>query len=277
MLSFSLYDFGLMQWLNIAKRTFSISLYLLLGIFAGWGATPEPPPKKEKTSPSSPTVTQKAKPHSSWKTTASLGAALTRGNSDTVTIHGSLKTSWKREQNEVASGAQFTYGEEKERVAASSVSGYGQYNRLFSNRFYLLGRVDARHDDMARLAYRVKLSPGAGYYFLKNKKFTLQGELGPSFVFERLGDRSANYWTLRIGENFTWQINERARSWQRLDYSPQTDDFADYVINAEVGFEADITQNLALRVVAMDTYRSKPAPGREENDFKLITGVSYKF
>jgi len=277
MIPFPPYDFVLMRWFNKRKRSFTLSLCLLLGIFAGWGATPQTTPKKEKTSSPSPIVTQKVKPNTSWRTTASLGVALTRGNSDTVTIHGSLETSRKWEQNEVTSGARFTYGEEKDRVTASSVSGYGQYNRLFSDRFYILGRIDAKHDDMARLAYRIKLSPGTGYYFLKNKTFTLQGELGPSFVFERLGDRSTDYWTLRLGENFTWQINERARSWQRMDYSPQTDDFADYVINAEVGFEADITKNLALRIVAMDTYRSKPAPGRKENDFKLITGVSYKF
>ena len=96
-------------------------------------------------------------------------------------------------------------------------------------------------------------------------------------VFERLGGENYSYWTLRVGEKFGWQVNERARLWQRLDYSPQTDDLSDYVVNAEVGFETDITKRLGLRVVALDTYRSEPAPGREANDFKLITGISYKF
>lgn len=140
-----------------------------------------------------------------------------------------------------------------------------------------MARVDVLHDDLARLAYRIGLSPGAGYYLLKNNTFTLRTELGPSFVFEKLAGESSEYWTLRIGEQFTWQINPRARLWQRLDYFPQTDDFGDYVINAEIGVETAITDHLSLRVAAYDTYRSKPAAGRKENDLKLITGISYTF
>jgi len=220
---------------------------------------------------------EEAKPVAPWKSSAAVGMTLTRGNSETLTVNGTVETSRQWSQNEAALGASVTYGEEKDEVTASSMSGYGQYNRLFGERFYAFGRADALHDDLADLAYRVTLSPGAGCYFLKNKKFTLSGELGPSMVFERLGGENYSYWTLRVGEKFGWQVNERARLWQRLDYSPQTDDLSDYVVNAEVGFETDITKRLGLRVVALDTYRSEPAPGREANDFKLITGISYKF
>jgi hypothetical protein len=41
--------------------------------------------------------------------------------------------------------------------------------------------------------------------------------------------------------------------------------------------EADLTTKMALRVVAQDTYRSEPAPGRDQNDFKLLAGLTYKF
>jgi hypothetical protein len=30
-------------------------------------------------------------------------------------------------------------------------------------------------------------------------------------------------------------------------------------------------------VVAQDTFDNEPAPGREKNDLKLMTGVEYKF
>ncbi len=36
-------------------------------------------------------------------------------------------------------------------------------------------------------------------------------------------------------------------------------------------------EKMALRVVAQNTYRSEPAPGRDENDFRLLAGLTDKF
>jgi len=86
------------------------------------------------------------------------------------------------------------------------------------------------------------------------------------------------YWTARFGEKFTWQINDRSRLWQTLDYVPRVDAWdEDYVLTAEVGIETDITNHLSLRVVAQDVYRSLPPEDRKENDFRLMAGVAYKF
>ena len=50
-------------------------------------------------------------------------------------------------------------------------------------------------------------------------------------------------------------------------------------MNAEFGIEADLTKkkNLSLRVTLDDTYNNQPAPGRLQNDLKLITAIAYKF
>lgn len=230
-----------------------------------------------------------------WKTSAAVSAALTRGNSETLMINANVITEKKWEKNELSFGASATYGEDHDNVNASVLSAFGHYNRLFTERFYGYAHVDAYHDDVADIAYRVTLSPGVGYYLIKNDKITLSGEVGPGFVMEKLAaerqigtnlDGSPimeRYWdereylTLRLSEKFTWKISDHARFWQFLDYNPKIDDWADYFLVAEAGIETDITKHLALRLVAQDTYRSEPAAGREENDFKLMAGVAYKF
>jgi putative salt-induced outer membrane protein YdiY len=65
--------------------------------------------------------------------------------------------------------------------------------------------------------------------------------------------------------------------WQSLEFLPQVDDFANYIINAEIGAEATLSTKLALRAVAQDTYDHRPAEGRKQNDVKLITSLVYKF
>jgi len=214
-----------------------------------------------------------------WKSSAALSVTLTRGNSDTMMVNGSVVSEKKWSHNEISLGAGVTYGEDDDGVNASAITGFGQYNRLFTERFYGYARADALHDDIANIAYRVTLSPCAGYYVIKNEKITLSGEVGPGIVFEKLSNEDQrSYWTIRFGEKFTWKINERSRFWQTLDYNPKVDAWTeDYVLTAEAGVETDITKHLALRVVAQDVYRSRPAQDREENDFRLMAGVAYKF
>ena len=219
-----------------------------------------------------------AAPPKGWQTTARLAAALTRGNSDTVTVAGGVNTMKKWDRDELAFGAAVNYGEEEDRTTSSSLSGFGQYNHLFTDRFYVYGRVDALHDDLASLAYRVSFGPGAGYYFVKNDKITLSGEVGPGFVMEQYHNESQQeYFTIRFGEKFGWQITKNARIWQSLDYNPQVDDFGNYFLNAEVGIATKISEGFELSLIAQDTYRSRPADGRTENDFKLLAGVGYTF
>ncbi len=213
-----------------------------------------------------------------WQTTARLAAAVNRGNTDTVTVAGSVNTGKKWDQNELAFGAAMNYGEESDRTTSSSVSGFGQYNRLLTERLYGYARVDALHDDMASLAYRVTFSPGVGYYVIKTDKLTLSGEVGPGFVMERFHNESQEeYFTIRFGERFGWQISKTARLWQSLDYNPQVDDFGNYLLNAEVGIATRISEGFELNLTAQNTYRSRPAEGRTENDFKLLAGVGYTF
>jgi len=214
-----------------------------------------------------------------WKSSAGISAALTRGNSETLMVNGTVLSEKKWSRNEIFLGAGVTYGEDEDSVNASSVNAFAQYNRLFSDRFYGYARADFLHDDVADVDYRVALSPGVGFYFIKNEKITLSGEAGPGIVFEKLHNQDdVAYWTARFGEKFTWQINERSRFWQTLDYVPRVDDWADdYVLTAEAGIETDISNHLSLRVVAQDVYRSIPAADRDENDFRLMAGVAYKF
>ena len=135
------------------------------------------------------------------------------------------------------------------------------------------------YDDAAGVKYRVTLSPGVGYYFIKEKKMDLSAEIGPGYVFQRLGPDSSSFATLRVGEKYHLQLSDRARCWETVDWMPQVDKFNNYIINAEIGIEADLTQDkrLRLRSALQDTYNNVPATGRLKNDAKLITALAYKF
>jgi putative salt-induced outer membrane protein YdiY len=222
-------------------------------------------------------------PH--WVSSAALGATLTRGNSDTTTVSLSALTDRKWGMNELSLGADGLYGNEKSPGASSTTEtadllhGFIQYNRSFTEHFYVYGRVDGLHDGIADIEYRLTLSPGIGYYLIKEKKTELGLEVGPSWIDEKLGDTRLNFAAFRVAEKFRQTLSDRARVWESLEYLDEVDRLNNYIENLEVGIEADLTKkkNLSLRVTFDDTYNNAPAPERLKNDIKLITAIAYKF
>ena len=65
--------------------------------------------------------------------------------------------------------------------------------------------------------------------------------------------------------------------WQSFEYIPQVDRFSNYLLIGEIGAEASLTEKLSLRGVFQDIYDNEPAPGRKQNDMKIITSLAYKF
>lgn len=212
-----------------------------------------------------------------WQTSAALGLSVTKGNSDTLLFNANITTARKWTQNELSLGADAAYGENNSVKNTESYHGFIQYNRLFTERLYGYGRADYLHDSIAALSYRVTLSPGLGYYFIKDDSTRLSVEAGPGFIFEKQGGLNKNYVSLRLAERFEHKFTARTRMWQSLEFLPQVDNFKNYILNGEIGLETDLTDKMSLRTFLQDTYDNVPAPGRKQNDLKLVTAIAYKF
>jgi putative salt-induced outer membrane protein len=213
----------------------------------------------------------------SWTGSAALGLSVTSGNSDSVLVTGNINAARKWEQNEVLLGLDGSYGKTEDTVNAETLHGFGQYNRLFGDRLYGYARADALHDGLADVRYRVTLSPGAGYYFIKDKQTTLSAEAGPGFIFEERGGIEKQYVALRLSQKFEHKFNDRFRVWEFFEYLPQVDRFSNYLLNAELGVEAGLTEKLKLRVFAVDNFVNEPAKGRKQNDLKLVSAIAWVF
>lgn len=218
-----------------------------------------------------------------WESSAFLGATLTRGNSETFLGNLTLEAKRKWPKDEVAFGASAGYGESTvdgdNQKNTEYLRGYGQYNRLFTKRFYGGLRADGEYDGIAGVDYRARISPLVGYYFIKKPKTTLAGELGPSVVFENLKTKPAEtYLGFRVGERFEHKLTETTRVWQSFEYIPQVDRWQEkYLLIGELGIEAAINKKVSLSVVFQDNFDNEPAEGRKKNDIRLIAGLRYKF
>jgi len=216
-------------------------------------------------------------PPPKWTGSAGAGLTLTRGNSETVVFNASIGAEKKWDKNEVSLGADGAYGEQDDVKNIETAHAFGQYNRLFTERFFGLFRADALHDSIADVEYRVTLSPGIGYYFIKNKTTYLRGEIGPGVVFEKQGGETSTYMTIRLAERFEHQLSKTAKLWQSVEILPEVGEWENYIVNAELGIDVAINTKWSLRAYIQDTYDNQPAPDRKHNDVKLVAGVAYKF
>ena len=212
-----------------------------------------------------------------WESSISAGLSLTKGNSDTLLTTVAFKTRKKTVENEFSFGADGSYGENDSVKNNETLHGVGQFNHLFSERFYGFLNLEGLHDGIADLEYRFTFSPGAGYYFIKTGNTTFAGEAGPGLIVQQLGGADTTYATLRLAERFEHKLDNGARVWERAEFLPQVNKLQNFLVNAEIGAEAALTKTLSLRVTLQDNFINQPAPGRKDNDVKLISGVVYKF
>jgi len=223
-------------------------------------------------------VVQVSAADTGWKSTAGLNVAIARGNSSSTLVGGNILTGRSWEQHELAFGIDGAYGKANGAKNVENFGGFGQYNRLLNERWYVYGRGDIRRDTIASINYRATLSPGLGYYFIKNDNTKLSAEAGPGFVLEKFkGASSREYLTVRLGEKFSHKFNEHVSLTQYAEYQPKLDDLADYVIDAGATLSAKVAGNLATTWTIRDTYRGEPATGRVHNDVQILAGLSYSF
>jgi putative salt-induced outer membrane protein len=223
---------------------------------------------------SASTLTESVK----WETSASLGFTLTSGNSDTLLATADITSTRKWDKNELTAAAGLTYGENSGAKNADSQHISLQYNRLLTGKWFAYGRAEWMRDSISDIDYRITISPGMGYYFWKDeKKGFLRGEVGPGYVFEKKGGISDDFFTVRVAERFEYKFSDTAKMWQSLEFTPDVGDFDHFQAVAEIGVDLTIYKNTGLRAYLQDVYNNNPAAGRDKNDIKLVTALSYKF
>jgi len=212
-----------------------------------------------------------------WSSLVAAGITLTRGNSDTLLVTAKIATQKKDDRSEWLFEADGAYGANNSVSSAESLHGISQYNHLFTQRFYSYANVDADHDGIQDLKYRVSLSPGVGYYLIKSKPTLLSVEMGPGLVTEKRGDTDETYASLRMAEHWEHKLSQSAKLWEKVEILPQVNNFDNYAANIEFGVDSAITKQLSLQVTFDDSYVNQPAYGRKGNDVKLVGGIAWKF
>jgi|ERR1019366_4424385 putative salt-induced outer membrane protein YdiY len=218
-----------------------------------------------------------AEPKYPWKSSVSAGLTLTRGNKSTTLFTADFTTQRKTPTDEYLLGLGGAYGQQDSRDTVNNYKVFGQWNHLFTERFFGYLRTEGLQDHIKDLDYRLTIGPGAGYYLIKETNTTLAVEAGAGFEAQRLGGKDESFATVRLADRFEHKFNDHARLWQSVEVLPQVDKFDNFVVNFEIGIETSISKSFSLKTYLADTYANRPAVAHKQNDVKIVAAVAYKF
>ncbi len=177
-------------------------------------------------------------------------------------------------------GTQKTQGEPRSRTQ-DQLQGLIRDEYRFTPRFYGFASGDATYDGIQRLSVRGVPKAGAGYVFWEeklpdDKRNFLQGEVGPSWVYERyFGGADRDYFAVAFGALAGYYLPYRAHFDWRLDYLPAVDNFTkSYLLRNEAGLTAPLIDPISAKFVVRDEYDSQPAAGAKRNSLFLTLGLS---
>ena len=212
-----------------------------------------------------------------WENSFDLGATITKGNSDSTLITAGFTSALKEKSDEYLLNLFYTYGESEDNSTNDDVLANASWKHLVNDKTYVGARFDFLRDDIADLNYRTSITATAGTYLIKNDVTQLSVEGGIGYTFEEQGGIDNDYANLYIGEFFEHKFNESTKVYQSLTLFSPVDDFDNYNFIAELGIETTLSKTLSLKVFAQNKYDAQPATGRDSNDIRFVTGISYKF
>ena len=208
-----------------------------------------------------------------FATSLSLGLTVNQGNTDSSLGNAALVTESISGNREIRAGAEFTYGEQDSEKNTENGRVFVGVKEGLSDRAYVTADASGMYDPIASIDYRAIASVGLGYFLMKDEAASLSVDVGPAYIWEKVGGETEDYFGIRFAQRYTRDLSETAKVWQSLEYVPEAEDFENYLFLGEVGVEAVLNSRMSLRTVYRVTYDNEPAPDAKKSDRQLLAGL----
>lgn len=199
-----------------------------------------------------------------------VGAGFNMIQSETDSLQGHLKLDidGKKGFNEWIVEMLGAYGEVDGEQSVGKANGSFQFNRLISGRAYYNIRTTVEHDSVRELSYRLQVSPGVGYYVVRNQEHSLALESGLMYRGEKQAGARKDEWGGRFAERYTYKFKTKSRFWYNTEITPEFE-YYDYIVVSETGIETPLTKDVNIQLMARDVYDSAVENDAKKNEFIL--------
>jgi hypothetical protein len=230
-----------------------------------------------------------------WAGGATVGFALTGGNSDTRSLSLAYTGDRKTSNDEITMYENTVYATNNAAGAAPHVTantdqGGARYSRNITKRLFAYGSADFQTDALQELNLRSIFGGGLGVHVINTSQTTLDFLGGVNFTRESYGFVAATATTparapiinrfaaLTIGEEFMHKIGSSTVLTEKGYYFPDlTQSGSQYRTTFNFGTVTKLSKWFSWQNAFGDIYVTNPPLGTKKNDVLLTTGLNVTF
>ena len=223
------------------------------------------------------------KPH--WKGTAVAGATVSRGNTESETANVSLEAVRRGETDRITLGGGYLFASQRDnstRDKSTSADEWfvkGKYDYFFTEKLYGYGNAKYEKDRIAGLDMRVSPGVGVGYQWAERKDFSFLTEGGGTYIYEKYTEagETCTFMAARLAYQIEKAFNDWVSAFHNLEYLPSLEQTDNFLVNADIGLRAKMTERLLIEAKTQLAYNAQPAQDREKKDFRHSLGIGLTF
>lgn len=204
-----------------------------------------------------------------WIFTAEAGLLYKDGNSEILNVRGKIELVRKSAKDLMRMYLSAEYAEEDKDRTTHEIMGGGYYEYLFTERFFVYGRLDLEYDEFENIDLRLSTAAGPGYYWIKKQEHELKTRAGIGYLHETYNDgRTVDTAQAELAVDWRIDIAPWLRFTESASYYPTFESIDDYRLVSDSALviplgDSDVWK---LKFGALYEYKSQPDAGRERLD-----------
>jgi putative salt-induced outer membrane protein YdiY len=213
-----------------------------------------------------------------WDRSIEFGLNSSAGNAEAFSLRAGGEMRRKTAWNEIGFDVSYAKATANQAETQHNALFNGGYEHFLSgSRWTVFEKFGLEYDEFRAFDLRLSLNAGVGYMFVKRDSLSWKGRFGAG-VSRELGG-PLDRWILEavFGTDYEHQLDDRQKLTATVDYFPAWENFRDYRVVGDVGWEVLLNEDhdLSLKVSVNDRYDSTPH-GRRPNDLNYSMLLLWK-
>jgi putative salt-induced outer membrane protein YdiY len=258
-------DHGLMPIVRVCPTIGLLFALMIPSVASAQDSDTQPPPP-----PPPPAVR-------AWTGAASVGLALTRGNSDSLTGHAGLDLTHDRKRGNVlkVKGLHLR-GEQEGSATLNRTTAEVRDEHTFSPHAFAFGQVGYLHDTFKLIDYLVAPTMGIGWKAVDTDRTKFGIDAGAGVVWEKNpGADARSSGAVSAAEKIEHKLTATATLRHSTTALWKLDDLADGLYTFSGAIATRISERFSLSVEFVDTFKSRPpTEATRRNDLSIVTALT---
>ena len=226
-----------------------------------------------------------------WTQSVDFGAALRKGNTDTVDVTVAYSGVRVAEKHTLTLGLVGVYGEVESVLNTRRGKADAKWQYYPEEKYYWYTQLGAERDEGRKLDLRMIGGVGIGYDLWKEETTALSMDVGILGVMERwapytpweeegpsMPTRTEEYMNIRLAASYTRQLFGENKFTNDIEVLPNLEEMGELRLSNIMAFVTPLSERLSLKTSLTSTYDSlADQSGVEEWDHYLVTSLRLEF